>query len=181
MQGACIWSLVGEDPAGCVVAVQSLSCVLFFATPWAAALQASLSFIISRSCSNSCPLGQWCHPTISSSVAPCSSYPQYFPASVSFPMSQLFASCDQSIGASVSASCQVAWPKRKKKNRSSLRKAGKSWLPHSWSTNRLEENQQGKLWRCSKSYLAMNTLFVVDLQKSRSLDSRGQGDQTGQS
>ena len=30
-------------------------------------------------------------------------------------MSQLFASCDQSIGASVSASCQVAWPKRKKK------------------------------------------------------------------
>ena len=71
--------------------------------------------------------------------------------------------------------------KKKKKNRSSLRKAGKSWLPHSWSTNRLEENQQGKLWRCSKSYLAMNTLFVVDLQKSRSLDSRGQGDQTGQS
>ena len=104
MQGACIWSLVGEDPAGCVVAVQSLSCVLFFATPWAAALQASLSFIISRSCSNSCPLGQWCHPTISSSVAPCSSCPQSFPASGSFQMSQLFVSGGQNIGVSASTS-----------------------------------------------------------------------------
>ena len=64
-------------------------------------------------CSNSCPLGQRCHPTISSSVTPFSSYPQYFPASRYFPMSQLFASRDQSIGASVSASCYVAWPKRK--------------------------------------------------------------------
>ena len=36
-------------------------------------------------CSNSCPLSQWCHPTISSSVAPFSSCPQSFPASGSFP------------------------------------------------------------------------------------------------
>ena len=35
-------------------------------------------------CSNSCPLSRWCHPTISSSVAPFSSYPQSFPASGSF-------------------------------------------------------------------------------------------------
>ena len=42
-------------------------------------------------CSNSCPLSQWCHPTISSSVTPFSSCPQYFPASGSFPISQLFA------------------------------------------------------------------------------------------
>ena len=45
-----------------------------------------------RVCSNSCPLNQWCHPTISSSVIPFSSWLQSFPASGSFPMSQLFAS-----------------------------------------------------------------------------------------
>ena len=39
---------------------------------------------------NSCPLSWWCHPTISSSVVPFSSFPQYFPASGSFQMSQLF-------------------------------------------------------------------------------------------
>ena len=39
-----------------------------------------------RVCSNSYPLSQWCHPTISSSVAPFSSHPQSFPASGSFPM-----------------------------------------------------------------------------------------------
>ena len=54
-------------------------------------------------CSNSCPLNQWCHPTISSSVIPFSSSLQSFPASGSFPMSQLFASGGQSIGASASA------------------------------------------------------------------------------
>ena len=43
-------------------------------------------------CSNSCPLGWWCHPTISSSVIPLSSYLQSFPASGSSPMSWLFAS-----------------------------------------------------------------------------------------
>ena len=42
-------------------------------------------------CSNSCPLSQGCHPTISSSVTPFSSFPQSFPASGSFPMSRLFA------------------------------------------------------------------------------------------
>ena len=54
-------------------------------------------------CSNSCPLSQWCHPTISSSVIPFSCL-QSFPASGSFPMSQFFASGDQSIEASASAS-----------------------------------------------------------------------------
>ena len=41
--------------------------------------------------SNWCPLSQWCHPTISSSVVPFSSRLQSFPASGSFPMSQVFA------------------------------------------------------------------------------------------
>ena len=59
-------------------------------TPWA--------------CSKSCPLSQWCHPTITSSVIPSSSCLQSFPASGSFPMIQVFASGSQSIGASASAS-----------------------------------------------------------------------------
>ena len=49
---------------------------------------------------NSCPLSRWCHPAISSSVIPFSSRPQSFPASGSFPMSQLFAWGGQSIGVS---------------------------------------------------------------------------------
>ena len=59
-------------------------------TPWA--------------CSNSCPSSQWCHPSIASSVFPFSSCLQSFPASGSFPRSQSFASDEQSIGASASAS-----------------------------------------------------------------------------
>ena len=54
--------------------------------------------------SNSCPSSQWCHQTISSSVVPFSSCPQSFPASGSFPMSQLFASGGQSIEVSASTS-----------------------------------------------------------------------------
>ena len=54
--------------------------------------------------SNSCPVSQWCHQTISFSVVPFSSCLQSFPASGSFPMSQFFASGGQSIGVSASAS-----------------------------------------------------------------------------
>ena len=57
-----------------------------------------------RACSNSCPLSQWCHPTISSSVIPFSSCLQSFPASGSFPMNWLFTSGGWSIGASASVS-----------------------------------------------------------------------------
>ena len=55
-------------------------------------------------CPNSHSSSQWCHPTISTSVIPFSSCPQSFPASGSFQMSQLFASCGQSTGAPASAS-----------------------------------------------------------------------------
>ena len=55
-----------------------------------------------RACSNSCPLSQWCHPTISSSVVPFSSCFLSFPASGSFPMNQFFISGGQSFGASAS-------------------------------------------------------------------------------
>ena len=51
-------------------------------------------------CSNSCPLSQWCHPTISSSVVPFSSCLLSFPPSGSFLMSQLFTSGGQTIGSS---------------------------------------------------------------------------------
>ena len=53
---------------------------------------------------NPCSLSPWCHPSISSSVIPFSSCPQSFPATGSFPMSQLFTSDGQSIGVSVSTS-----------------------------------------------------------------------------
>ena len=54
--------------------------------------------------SNSCPLNQWCHSTISSSAVPFSSRLQSFPASGSFPMSQLFTWGGQSTGVSTLAS-----------------------------------------------------------------------------
>ena len=57
-----------------------------------------------RVCPSSCPLSQWCHPTISSSVTLFSFCSQSFPASGSFPISWLFTSGGQSIGASASAS-----------------------------------------------------------------------------
>ena len=55
-------------------------------------------------CLNLCPLSWWCYPTISSSVVPFSSCIFSFPASGSFPMSQLFAAGGQSIGVSTSTS-----------------------------------------------------------------------------
>ena len=55
-------------------------------------------------CLNSCPQSLWCHPTISSSVPPFSSCPQFLPASESFPTSWLFGLGGQRIGASALAS-----------------------------------------------------------------------------
>ena len=52
----------------------------------------------------SCPSSRWCHPAISSSVIPFSSYRQAFPTSGSFQTRQFFASGSQSIGVSASAS-----------------------------------------------------------------------------
>ena len=66
--------------------------------------------------SNSCPLSRWCHATISSFVVPFSCCLQSFPASGSFPVSQIFPSCAQSIGVSASTS---VFPL-------------KSWVPVKW-------------------------------------------------
>ena len=84
--------------------VQLLSHVQLFATPWTAARQASLSVTNSWSLLNTCPLSQWCHPTISPPVILFSSCFQFCPASGSFPVSKFFISGSQSIGASASAS-----------------------------------------------------------------------------
>ena len=80
-----------------VVVVHFLNCVQLFVIPWTAACQFSLSFTISQSCSNSCPLSWWYHQTISSSVTPFSSWLQSFPESGSFPISWLFDSGSQSV------------------------------------------------------------------------------------
>ena len=82
--------------------VQSLCCVWFFVSLQHARLPCRFS--TARAYSNSCPLHEWCHPTISSSVVSFSSCPQSFPASGSFPKSQFFASGGQSLGISASAS-----------------------------------------------------------------------------
>ena len=72
-----------------------------------------------RACTNLCPLSQWCHPTISPSVIPFSSRFQSFPASGSFPVSQLFAWGGQSTGVSALASV--------------LPKNSQDWSPLEWA------------------------------------------------
>ena len=84
--------------------VQLLSCVWPFATHGLQRARLPCPSPTPGVYSNSRPPSQWCHPTISSSVAPFSSCPQSFPVSGSFIMSQLFASGGQSIGVSASAS-----------------------------------------------------------------------------
>ena len=72
-----------------------------------------------RAHSNSRPSSQWCHPAISSSVVPFSSYPQSLPASESLPMSQLFSWGGQSTGVSALASF---FPKK-----------SQGWSPSQWT------------------------------------------------
>ena len=86
------------------------SSTLAWKIPWMeepGGLQSKRSHKVGRDWSDlaaaACPLSQWCHPAISSSVIPFSSRLQSFPASESFQMSQFFAG-GQSIGVSTSAS-----------------------------------------------------------------------------
>ena len=97
---------IDQEPWGSALIFEAPYCsaVRLCLTPWTAAHQASLSFTISLSFAKTHVHGRWDHPAISSSVIPFSSCPQSFPASGSFPVSQLFASGDQSIGVSASAS-----------------------------------------------------------------------------
>ena len=69
--------------------VQSLSCVWLSVTLWTARhTRPPCPSPTPGACSNSCPSNQWCHPTISSSVVPFSSFLPSFPASGSSPVSQ---------------------------------------------------------------------------------------------
>ena len=69
--------------------VHELSCVWLFVTSWIAARQIPCFPLSPRACSTSCPLSQWCHPTISPFATSFSSCLQFFPASGSFPVSWL--------------------------------------------------------------------------------------------
>ena len=84
--------------------VQLLSHVQLFVTPKLQHIRLPCPSLSHGVFSNSCPLSQWCHPTISSSLSPFSSCPQSFPASECFPMSQFFTLGGQSIEVSASAS-----------------------------------------------------------------------------
>ena len=121
-----------------VVFVQLPSPVWLSVTPWAAACQASLALTISQNLPcplvSSCPLNRWCHLTISSSLALFFCL-QFFPTSGSFPRSQLFTLCDQSVGASASASV--------------LPKNIQGWFPLGWTG--LISLQSKGLWRVFSS------------------------------
>ena len=93
--------VMGEGP---INPAQLLSCVRLFVTPWTAAHQASCPSPNPWACLNSCPLSPWCQQTISFFVVPLYSCLQSYPASGSFPISQCFTSCGQSIEPSASAS-----------------------------------------------------------------------------
>ena len=84
------------------VVVQLPSHVQLFVTPWTQHARPPCPSPSPGVCPSSCPLHQWCCPAISSSVALFSFCPQSFPASGTFPMSQLFALSDQNTGASAS-------------------------------------------------------------------------------
>ena len=90
-----------------ISSLQLLGHVQLFVTLWSVACQASLSITNSQSLFKLMPLSWWCHSIISSSVVPFSPCFHSFPASESFPVSQLFTSGGQSKGASASASGSV--------------------------------------------------------------------------
>ena len=101
------WKAVTTENHWCLnkrILLFNRSVISYTATPCTAAPQVHCPSPAPGAGSNSCPSSQWCHSTISSSVVPFSSCFQSFPASGSFPVSQLFASGGQSIGVSASAS-----------------------------------------------------------------------------
>ena len=103
----CLRLPTGEMGIMLDVIIQSLSHVQLFVTAWTAAIQAPPSFTISQSLFQFMPIELM---MLSNCLIPCLLLLlclQSFPASGSFPMSQLFASCGQSIGASASASVLV--------------------------------------------------------------------------
>ena len=105
---------------------------------------------------NPCPLSQWCHPTISSSVVPFLSCPQSCPASGSFQMSQLFVSGGQSIG--VSASTSV------------LPMNTQDWSPLGW-TSWISLQYEGLLRVFSNTTVQKHQFFALSFLYSPTLTS----------
>ena len=103
----CLGLVHWDDPEGWYHSSDKISCSVVSDSLWSHELQHARPPCPSPTpgvYSNSCPLIQWCCPTISSSVVPFSPCPQYFLVSGSFQMRQLFTSSDQSIGLSASTS-----------------------------------------------------------------------------
>ena len=96
------WWFGGKEAAHSSRVVQSLSCVWLLRPRGLQHARLPFPSPSSGVYTNSCPLSQWCYPTISSSVAPFSS--QSFPESESFPTSQLFKSGGQNTETSASIS-----------------------------------------------------------------------------
>ena len=116
------WISCGISQAICWILLLWFSCSLLSdsATPWTTARQASQSFTVSQSFLKLINMSQWCHQIISSSVAPFSSCPPFFPVTESFPMNRLFTSSSQSIGVLPSASVLPMNTILKVKNRTIL-------------------------------------------------------------
>ena len=104
---------------------------------------------------NSCPLSQWYHLTISSSVVPFSSCLQSFPTLGSFQMSQLFTSSGQSIGLSASTSV--------------LPMNTQDWFPLGWTGWILDcrfflyPTISSHVYICNWQYLSHNDCFILCL------------------
>ena len=138
--------------------VQSLSRVQLFATPWITAHQASLSITSVGVYLSLCPLSQWCHPAISSSVIPFFSCSQSLPTSESFPMSQLFTRGGQSTGVSPLASFLP------KKSQGSSPSEWTGWislqskgLPTIFSNTTVQKHQFFGTWLSSQSNSHIHT------------------------
>ena len=102
--------------------------------------------------SNSRPSSRWCHPAISSSVVPFSSFPQSLPASESFPMSQLFAWGGQSTGVSALASF--------------LPKKSQGWSPSEW-TGCISLQSKGLsrvFWGCTELLKVLSPFSALGIQ-----------------
>ena len=128
--------------------VQSLSHVQLFATSWTAPCQAPCPSPTPRVYSNSCPLSQWCHPAISSSVVPFSSHLQSFPASGSFPMTQCFTS--------------GVWNIRVSASTSALPINIQDWFPLGW-TGWISLQSKGLLRVCSNTTVHKHQFFSAQL------------------
>ena len=133
--------------------------------PWSVAARLPCPSVSLGVCSNSCSLSWWCHPTISSSVVPFSSCHQSFLASGSFPVSWLFVSGGQSIGASASASVLPVNIQDCLTGLTSLQSKG---LSRVFSSTTVQKHQffgtQTSLWSNSHSYMTTGKTIALTMR-----------------